>query len=63
VRTLALECNLVAMDVVEVSPPYDVSENTVNAAHRVVFEALAGLAAKKRRAAGGHATVPGHVPS
>jgi agmatinase len=63
VRALALECNLVAMDVVEVSPPYDVSENTVNAAHRVVFEALGGLAAKKRRAAGGHATLPGHVPS
>jgi agmatinase len=62
VRRLALDCNLVAMDVVEVSPPYDVSENTVNAAHRVVFEALGGLAAKRRRAAGGHPSLPGHVP-
>jgi hypothetical protein len=45
---------------VEVSPPYDVSDSTVNAGHRVVFEALAGMAARKRRAAGGTATLPGH---
>jgi agmatinase len=63
VRRLALEANLVALDVVEVSPPYDVSETTVNAAHRVVFEALGGLAARKRRSAGGHPTLPGHVPN
>jgi agmatinase len=50
VRALAMRTNLVALDVVEVSPPYDVSENTVNAAHRVVFEALGGLAWKRREA-------------
>lgn len=61
VRRLALDANVVALDVVEISPPYDVSDNTVNAGHRVVFEALAGMAARKRRAAGGEATVPGRV--
>jgi agmatinase len=53
VRALAMRTNLVAIDVVEVSPPYDVSDNTVNAAHRVVFEALAGLAWKRRESQGG----------
>ena len=38
VRALAMRTNMVALDVVEVAPPYDVSENTVNNAHRVVFE-------------------------
>jgi arginase family enzyme len=38
-------------DVVEVSPAYDHAELTVNAAHRVVFEALAGMAARRRDAA------------
>lgn len=59
VRRLARDTNLVAMDVVEVAPAYDVADNTVNNAHRVVFEALAGLAARKRDAAGGTAGVPG----
>lgn len=59
VRRLARDTNLVAMDVVEVAPAYDVADNTVNNAHRVVFEALAGLAARKRDAAGGIAGVPG----
>ena len=59
VRQLARDTNLVALDVVEVSPPYDVAENTVNNAHRVVFEALAGMAARKREAAGGSAGLPG----
>jgi agmatinase len=58
VRALAMRTNLVALDVVEVSPPYDVSDNTINNAHRVVFEALAGLAWKKRAAAGGAAGPP-----
>jgi agmatinase len=58
VRALAMRTNVVALDVVEVSPPYDVSENTVNNAHRVVFEALAGLAWKRREAAGGEAGPP-----
>ena len=46
VRALAMRTNLVALDVVEVAPPYDVSDNTVNNAHRVVFEARrSGVAA------------------
>ena len=56
VRSLAQRTNLIAMDVVEVAPAYDVSDNTVNNAHRVVFEALGGLAWKRRQAA--HASVP-----
>jgi len=51
VRTIALETNLVGMDIVEVSPAYDVSDTTVNVAHRVVWEVLSGLAAKKRDSA------------
>ena len=51
VRQLALEHDLVGMDVVEVSPAYDVSDLTVNAAHRIVFEALAGMAERRRRKA------------
>lgn len=42
---------------VEVAPAYDHAELTVNAAHRVVFEALSGMAARRRDAAGGK---PGH---
>ncbi|MFN8016029.1 MAG: agmatinase [Acidimicrobiia bacterium] len=48
VRQIAYETNLVGMDIVELSPPYDVSETTINVAHRVVWEVLSGLAAKKR---------------
>ena len=44
VRRLVLERGLAGMDVVEVSPPYDHSEITALAAHRVVLEALAALA-------------------
>jgi agmatinase len=58
VRRLAMEANVVALDVVEVSPPYDVSDNTVNNAHRVVFEALAGMAWRRRHDAGGTAGPP-----
>ncbi len=50
VRNLAQRTNLIAMDVVEVAPAYDVSDNTVNNAHRIVFEALGGLAWKRREA-------------
>ena len=53
VRQLALEHDLVGMDVVEVAPAYDVSDLTVNAAHRLVFEALAGMAERRRRATEG----------
>jgi len=51
VRRLAMDANLVALDVVEVSPPYDVSDTTVNNAHRVVLEALAGMAWRKQQQA------------
>jgi agmatinase len=48
VRRLVLAAPVVALDVMEVSPPYDWADLTVNAAHRVMFEALAALAQKKR---------------
>ena len=63
VRSIAMRTNLIAMDVVEVSPPHDWADQTVNNAHRVVYEALAGLAWKKRQAAGESAGVPGHDPA
>jgi agmatinase len=62
VRTIALETPMVAMDVVEVSPPYDHADNTVNNAHRVILEALGALATKKREKAGGEVTRPGTRP-
>ena len=62
VRRIALETPLVAMDVVEVSPPYDHADLTVNNAHRVVFEVLGGLAYKKRARQGGSPTRPGITP-
>lgn len=46
-RKLALDTPLVAMDVVEVSPPYDWAETTINNAHRCVLEVLAGLAVRR----------------
>lgn len=48
VREIASKVNLVAMDVVEVSPPYDWAEVTINNAHRCVLEAIAGMAHRKR---------------
>jgi agmatinase len=59
VRRLCVDNDVVGLDLVEVSPPYDVSDLTVNVAHRVVFEALAGMA--HRRRPGGDDTGP--VPS
>jgi len=59
VRRLAMATNVVALDVVEVAPAYDVADVTVNAAHRVILEALAGLAWKRRAAVGGVAELPG----
>ena len=46
------EHHVVGVDVVEVSPAYDHADHTVNAAHRVVFEALGGMAWKRRPAGG-----------
>ena len=51
-RQLCYEHDVAGVDVVEVAPAYDHAELTVNAAHRVVFEALAGMAARRRDAAG-----------
>ena len=52
VRQVVSRVELAGMDVVEVSPPYDVSEVTAAAAHRCVMEALSALAAKRRDAGG-----------
>lgn len=63
VQRITLETPLVALDVMEVSPPFDHADVTVNNAHRVVFETLASLAYKKRAVAGGMPHLPGRVPS
>ncbi len=47
VRTVASELDLCAMDVVEVSPPFDPSGITAMAANRVVLEALSGMALRR----------------
>ncbi len=52
VRQLAYEHPVVAMDVVEVAPAYDHADCTINVAHRLFTECLAGMAAKRRDAAG-----------
>ena len=41
------------IDVVEVAPAYDWADTTVNNAHRLVWEALAAMAWKRREAHGG----------
>jgi agmatinase len=51
VRTLAVALPVAGMEVVEVSPPYDHAEITALLAHRVVLEALSGIAL--RRTGGG----------
>jgi agmatinase len=48
VREIALTVPLAAMDVVEVSPPYDHGEITAEVAHRVCLEVISGLAIRKR---------------
>jgi agmatinase len=48
VRQIVGRVDLVGMDVVEVSPPYDQSEITAMLAHRVVLEAIGALALKAR---------------
>lgn len=47
VRQIVGQVELVGMDVVEVSPPYDHAEVTATVAHRCVLEAISALAAKK----------------
>ena len=48
VRKIAMESNLVGMDLVEVSPAYDWADVTINNAHGVIWEVLSGLAYKKQ---------------
>ncbi len=47
VRQIVSQVELVGMDVVEVSPPYDHAEVTAILAHRCVIEAISALAAKR----------------
>ena len=56
IRELAYRHIVVAMDVVEVAPAYDHADCTVNVAHRLFTECLAGMAARRRDDAG---EVPG----
>jgi agmatinase len=53
VRRIAQEVPLAGLDVVEVSPPYDLAEVTAYLANRVVLEALSGLAWRRRQSGGG----------
>jgi agmatinase len=46
-RTIASEVDLCAMDLVEVSPPYDPAGITALAGHRVVLETLSGIALRR----------------
>lgn len=67
VRELGYRHRIVGMDVVEVSPPYDHADLTVNLANRLFFECLAGMAARRRDDAGLAPRRPGrrgdHPPS
>jgi agmatinase len=58
VRRIAMELPLAGIDVVEVAPPFDHAEVTAFLANRVVLEALAGIAWRRRRAAGQPAREP-----
>lgn len=48
VRRVVLETNVVAIDVMEVSPPYDHADVTVNNAHGLIWEALGAMAHKNK---------------
>jgi agmatinase len=52
VRNVVADVQLVGMDVVEVSPPYDSADITAEVAHRTVLEALSALAVRRRDATG-----------
>lgn len=62
VRALALRADVAALDVVEVAPPYDHADLTVNNAHRVVLEFLSGMAARRRDDAGAPPGLPARRP-
>ena len=51
IRQVVRSVEMAAMDVVEVSPPYDQAEVTAAAAHRCILEAISALA-DRRRASG-----------
>ena len=59
VRQLARRHHVVGMDIVEVAPDYDHADCTVNVAHRLFTECLAGMAAKRRDVSGGTPGRPG----
>jgi agmatinase len=46
VREVALRTDIAALDVVEVSPPYDQSDITADVAQRIILEVLSALASK-----------------
>jgi agmatinase len=48
IRQIVRDVDLVGMDVVEVSPPYDQGEVTALLAHRCVLEAISSLAVRAR---------------
>ncbi len=48
VRRIAASVELVGMDVMEVSPPYDHAEVTAMVAHRCVLETISGMAVRRR---------------
>jgi len=48
VRQIVSQVEIVGMDVVEVSPPYDHAEVTAILAHRTVMEAISALGARRR---------------
>jgi agmatinase len=50
IRQIVMRTDVVAMDVVEVSPPYDWAELTSQNAHRCLLEAISALAVKRRDA-------------
>ena len=52
IRRIVRSVDLVGMDVVEVSPPYDHAEVTSMLALNCVMEAISGLAARKSRPTG-----------
>jgi agmatinase len=52
IRQVVMAVELAGMDVVEVSPAYDVAEITAAVANRCVMEAISALAARRRNAGG-----------
>jgi agmatinase len=52
IRQVVMAVDLAGMDVVEVSPAYDVAEITAAVANRCVMEAISALAARRREARG-----------